>query len=96
MTNTEYLLKVNNSKNSGSMMEDRTRSAEARRPHLVHEHSIMMSSDKSIGEKKVSIGIRAMSAQERSSLSLKYKVEEDAKRLSEKKSKIVKGRSTYL
>ncbi|XP_060592110.1 cytosolic carboxypeptidase 3-like isoform X5 [Ruditapes philippinarum] len=91
MTNSEFLTKVNSSKNSSSMMEDRTRSAEARRPHLVHEHSIMISKDKSIGEKKVCIGIRAMSAQERSSLSLKYKVEEDARQLSEKKSKIVKG-----
>ncbi|KAL4217925.1 hypothetical protein ACF0H5_022664 [Mactra antiquata] len=69
-------------------MDDRTRSADGRR--MIHNHGNNVSSSNT--DKKITLGIpRAMSAQERSSLSLKHQVEEEAARLSEQKSKSVKG-----
>lgn len=93
-TDEKHVIVTSTNTSNNKMMEERTRSADGRRPHLIPERSIMISKEKAVGhDKKVTIGIRAMSAQERTSLSLKYKVEEDAVRLSEQKSKIVKGRS---
>lgn len=95
-TDEKHVIVKSSNISNNKMMEERTRSADSRRPHLIPERSIMISKEKVVGhDKKVAIGIRAMSAQERTSLSLKYKVEEDAARLSEQKSKIVKGKSQF-
>lgn len=75
-------------------MEDRTRSADYRRQVLVREGTVLrVSSEKSNAslDKKPVIGVRAMSAQDRSSLFMKIQMEEEAARLSEAKSKTVKG-----
>lgn len=75
-------------------MEERTRSADYRRQVIVREGTMLrLSSEKSTvsAEKTPVIGIRAMSAQTRPSLMLKLQMEEEAARLSEAKSRIVKG-----
>ena len=81
---------------SATTMDDRTRSADYRRQVLVREGTMLrVSSEKSNAsmEKKPTIGIRAMSAQDRSSLMIKIKMEDEINRLSEAKSRVIKGKN---
>ena len=81
-------------------MEDRSKSANynSRQPTVIMREATMRSiaekphSATAAEIKSANIGLRAMSAQDRSSLNRKMEMEEEARRLSEAKSRVVKGK----
>ncbi|XP_052763307.1 uncharacterized protein LOC128205605 isoform X4 [Mya arenaria] len=83
---------------SVKVMEDHTE-VHNRQPTMVRREKTLRSavikphSATSAEVKSANIGVRAMSAQERSSLSMKMRMEEEAARMSEAKSKVVKEQS---
>ena len=87
-------------KSGTKMMEDRSKSANynSRQPTVIMREATMRSiaekphSATAAEIKSANIGLRAMSAQDRSSLNRKMEVEEEARRLSEAKSRVVKGK----
>ncbi|XP_052234973.1 uncharacterized protein LOC127847242 isoform X4 [Dreissena polymorpha] len=88
--------KGDHSDTKATMIEDRSKSASCRnrQPTMIRrEGAVRVSSEKphKASENGPVRGFRAMSAQERTSLSLKLRVEEEAEKFSEQKSKIVKG-----
>ncbi|KAH3748609.1 hypothetical protein DPMN_183055, partial [Dreissena polymorpha] len=87
--------KGDHSDTKATMIEDRSKSASCRnrQPTMIRrEGAVRVSSEKphKASENGPVRGFRAMSAQERTSLSLKLRVEEEAEKFSEQKSKIVK------